>query len=310
MTIVQLEYLLALEKYGSFVTAAEHCFVTQPTLSMQVQKLEEELDVKLFDRSKQPVIPTETGKKILHHARRILDESTRIKELVKEERNEISGELRLGIIPTLAPYLLPLFVSEFINAYPLLRLSVTELTTEQIIAALKNDELDCGLLATPLKETALFETPLFYEPFVAYVANQNPLFKLNALQKNDLDSADLWILSEGHCMRNQVLNICSKKSGGSHANFDYQSGSIETLKRLVELNKGATILPELAIADLSQKQRNRVRYFKSPEPVREISLVTHRSFVKKKLLDILATHVQQHVPEKMLHKLRKKIVGV
>lgn len=307
MTLVQLEYAVAVDTYRSFVLAAEKCFVTQPTLSMQIQKLEEQLGVKLFDRSRQPVVPTEIGVEVIEQARILLNESYKIKEIISEKKGDITGELKIGIIPTIAPYLLPRVIGGFMEKYPKVKLVIYEFTTENIIQQLKVGLLDCGILATPLDEPLLFERPVFYENFVSYVSKNSPLFKKKTLVTSDLDIDELWLLNEGHCLRNQVLNICKHKK--SHDNrLDYNTGSIETLIKMVDLNNGITILPELAIQDFSIKQMDKVRYFKSPEPSREISIVTHKNFIKKRIIDALEIEIQNSVPKRMKSKKKKEII--
>lgn len=308
MTITQLEYAVALDTYGSFVAAAEKRAVTQPTLSMQIQKLEEELGVKLFDRSTQPIKATAQGKKVIEQARLIIREANRIYELINEEKGVVEGTLRLGIIPTIAPYLVPIFVKTMAEKYPELRMEISELTTSVIIERLKNDQLDCGLLATPLDEPELNEMPIYYEPFVVYVANTNPLAKKTTLQASDINSDEIWLMNEGHCFRSQVLQICQdKKSNATRHGFSYEAGSVETLKRLVELNNGYTLLPELAVKDFGMKQMKMVRYFKSPEPVREISILTGKHFVKTAVLQALVDEVKASVPYKMHSHKGKRI---
>ncbi len=305
MTITQLEYIIALDTYRHFSTASKHCFVTQPTLSMQIQKLEEELDVKIFDRSKQPVIPTEIGEEILLQARAIVHEVKMMEQLIKDRQGMLQGELRVGIIPTLAPYLLPMFLQSFLNKYPDIKVKIKELTTEHIIEKLKAGKLDAGLLVTPLQDSSLIESPLFYEEIVAYVSKSNAAFKKNYVLADDIDLDELWLLEEGHCFRSQVMNLCElQKQSKTHSHFEYESGSIETLRKMVEMSKGITILPEMATLDFSVKQQNMVRHFKSPAPVREISLVTHRNYVKKKLVDVLKAAVLAALPQKI--KINKK----
>ena len=211
MTITQLEYIVAVDTYRSFVMAAEKCFVTQPTLSMQVQKLEDTLGVKIFDRSKQPVTPTEIGVEIIDQARIMLAESEKIKEIITDRQKELSGELKVGIIPTISPYILPKIISGFIHKYPQVKLIVWEQTTEEIIQQLKLGTLDCGILSTPLRETALTEIPVFYENFVAYVSKNSKLSKKKNISPDDIDMEEIWVLNEGHCMREQVLNICQRR---------------------------------------------------------------------------------------------------
>jgi LysR family hydrogen peroxide-inducible transcriptional activator len=309
MTIVQLEYAVAVDTYRSFVLAAEKCFVTQPTLSMQIQKLEDQLGVKLFDRSRQPVVPTEIGVEIIEQARKLLNESYKIKEIIEERKGEIAGELKIGIIPTIAPYLLPRVIGGFMEKYSKVKLIISEFTTEYIIQQLKVGLLDCGILATPLDEVTLLERPVFYENFVSYVSKNSPLFKKKALTTNDLDIDELWLLNEGHCMRNQVLNICKHKKSNDHQ-LDYNTGSIETLIKMVDLNSGVTILPELSMQDFSVKQMDKVRYFKSPEPSREVSIVTHKNFIKKRMIDALETEILNSVPKRMKSKKKKEIIAI
>jgi len=311
MTLVQLEYIVAVDTYRNFVVAAENCFITQPTLSMQLQKLEDNLGVKIFDRSKQPVMPTEIGVEIIAQARIILAESQKIKEIVSDRQKELSGELKIGIIPTIAPYLLPNIITSFINKYPKVKLIVWEQTTEQIIQQLKLGLIDCGILSTPLHESNISELPIFYENFVAYTSPSSKLHKKRLITTHDIDLEEIWILNEGHCMRNQVLNICQRrKSTQSFQHFEYNTGSVETLKRMVDKNNGATILPELALTELSKDQLKKIRYFKSPEPAREISLVIQRNFLKRRLVEALHKEIYDYVPKAMRSKKKKEIVFI
>ncbi len=311
MTITQLEYIVAVDTYRSFVMAAEKCFVTQPTLSMQVQKLEDLLGVKLFDRSKQPITPTEIGIEIIEQARIMLAESEKIKEIITDRQKELSGELKVGIIPTVSPYILPKIIGGFIQKHPQVKLVVWEQTTEQIIQQLKLGTLDCGILSTPLHEPSLTEIPVFYENFVAYVSKHSQLSKKKSICPDDIDMEEIWILNEGHCMREQVLNICQRRratKGFMH--FEYNTGSVETLKRMVDQNNGATILPELALSELSDKQLDRVRYFKSPEPAREVSIVIQKNFLKRRMIEALKTEILEFVPKRMKSKKKKEVMEI
>ncbi|HEY2582858.1 MAG TPA: LysR substrate-binding domain-containing protein [Mucilaginibacter sp.] len=311
MTITQLEYIVAVDTYRSFVLAAEKCFVTQPTLSMQVQKLEDTLGVKLFDRSKQPVVPTEIGVEIISQARVLLGESEKIKEIIDDRKRELSGELKVGIIPTVAPYILPKILQSFIEKYPQVKLVVWEQTTEQIIHQLKLGIIDCGILSTPLNESNLTEIPVFYENFVAYVSKNSKLSKKKNISPEDIDIEEIWILNEGHCMREQVLNICQRrKSTQGFKHFEYNTGSVETLKRMVDQNNGATILPELALADLSDKNMDKVRYFKSPEPAREVSIVIQRNFLKRRMIEALKNEILEFLPKRMKSKKKKEVMDI
>ncbi|HWZ16495.1 MAG TPA: LysR substrate-binding domain-containing protein [Mucilaginibacter sp.] len=311
MTITQLEYIVAVDTYRSFVLAAEKCFVTQPTLSMQVQKLEDTLGVKLFDRSKQPVVPTEIGIEIVTQARILLSESEKIREIITDRKKELSGELKVGIIPTVAPYILPKILRGFIEKYPQVKLIVWEQTTEQIIQQLKSGQIDCGILSTPLREAALTEMPVFYENFVAYVSKNSRLSKKKNISPEDIDIEEIWMLNEGHCMREQVLNICQRrKATEGFKHFEYNTGSVETLKRMVDQNNGATILPELALSDLSDKQLDKVRYFKAPEPAREVSIVIQRNFLKRRMIEALKNEILDLLPKRMKTKKKKELMDI
>ncbi len=310
MNFQQLEYIDALDRERHFIRAAEQCHVTQATLSMMIRKLEDELGVVLFDRSKQPVIPTEIGVRIIRQARVVLREQEKMRTLIAESQAELTGELRLGIIPTLAPYLLPLFIDSFLKKYPRVHLSVSEFTTEEIIHRLENQDIDAGLLATPLDRPGLFEDALFYEEFVVYAAAAEKLAKKYILPK-DIDVNRLWLLEEGHCLRSQIINLCALKKQEREAHqLDFTTGSLETLKRIVEAKQGITILPALAMDDMSPKQKRNVRFFKPPAPVREIGLVTYRQQLKAKLIKALKEEILLHIPEEMKLARRKKVLEV
>jgi len=311
MNLQQLEYIIAVDNNRHFLRAAEKCFVTQATLSMMIQKLEEELGVKIFDRSKQPVKPTDIGVKIIAQARRILSEGGRIKELIKEAKGEVSGELRIGIIPTLAPYLVPLFLKEFRNDYPQVKLIISEHTTTSIIRRLKSGQLDAGILATPLEDNSIKEQVLFYEKYFLYVNNKEKGFNKQYVLPADIDINRLWLLEEGHCMRSQILNLCElKKRHEVEEKLHYEAGSIETLKNLVEKNFGITIIPELATFDLTPSQKKRLRVFKSPVPVREISIATHREYVKDKLIEALMKTILAVIPERVRNEKKLNILSI
>jgi LysR family transcriptional regulator, hydrogen peroxide-inducible genes activator len=309
MTLTQLEYVVALDTHRHFVIASDKCFVTQPTLSMQIQKLEDELGVKLFDRTKQPVIPTEIGARIIAQARVVLREATLIQQLISDQKDSMSGEIRVGIIPTLAPYLLPPLFKHMREKYPQLNLVIKETITEEVIQELKNNRLDCGLVVTPLKDSSIKEDILFYEELFVYVSRKNSLYDKKYVLADDIDPDQLWLLEEGHCFRSQVLNLCElRKSIDFH--FKYETGNIETLKRMVDKSDGITILPELAVMEFSKPQRKFVKRLKEPSPAREVSLVTHRDHIKTKLLQTLKDEILSIVPKPM-HKLQnKKIVEI
>ncbi|MBO0931353.1 hydrogen peroxide-inducible genes activator [Fibrella aquatilis] len=295
MTLTQLEYIVAIDTHRHFATAAEHCHVTQPTLSMQIQKLEDELGVLLFDRSKQPVVPTDMGQLIVAQARMVLQTSRRIPEMAQESRDEVGGELRLGIIPTLAPYLLPHFIGAFMKRHPQVTVHLQELLTDQITERLRNGLLDVGIVVTPLRENTMTELPLFREPFTVYAAVGHPLLEKKVISPPDLAADGLWLLSEGHCFREQVLNLCGSNRV-RETPLQYETGSLETLIKLIDRQGGFTLLPELATLDLDPARQARIRRFAGEQPARDISLVMHRSFLKRSLINALRKEILAHLP--------------
>ncbi|MFT4854907.1 MAG: LysR family hydrogen peroxide-inducible transcriptional activator [Algoriphagus sp.] len=307
MTIQQLEYLIAVDKHRHFGNAAESCFVTQPTLSAQLSKLERDLGVILFDRSKMPVIPTEIGVQIIAQAKRVLSESKGIFELVAHLKGDISGVVKLGIIPTLAPYLLHLFIRNFVEKYPKVNLVVQEMVTEEVVKKLKNDELDLGIVVTPLDQTGILEKPMFYEKFYAYLSQDHPLLREEFFDPTKVKKEDFWVLQQGHCFRDQVLNLCDQTMSGP-TNFHYESGSLEGLKNMVNRYQGVTLLPELATLELSKEERGRLRPFKGIAPIREVSIILNRSFLKQKLVELLFNQITEVIPKEMTSKAHGKIV--
>lgn len=309
MTLTQLEYIVALDTYRHFVLASEKCFVTQPTLSMQIQKLEEELGVKIFDRTKQPVIPTEIGTTLIAQARTTLREANLIKQLISDQKDALSGELRIGIIPTLAPYLLPPLFKYMREKYSQIDLIIKEAITEDIIHELKNNRLDCGIVVTPLKDPSIKEDVLFYEELFVYVSKKNALFNKQYVLATEIDPSQLWLLEEGHCFRSQILNLCElRKSSDFH--FKYETGNIETLKRMVDKSDGITILPELAVMEFSKPQLKLVKRLQEPSPAREVSIVTHRDHIKTKLIKTLKDEILTIVPKQMQKLHHKKVVEI
>jgi LysR family hydrogen peroxide-inducible transcriptional activator len=297
MNLQQLEYILSVDKHRHFAKAAEASFVTQPTLSMMIQKLEAELGIKIFDRKKQPVAPTEEGKEIIERARQIMADVGRLREYSKGRKQDVSGEVRMAIIPTLAPYLLPLFLKSLMEKYPLLKVKIRELVTEDIINHLKKGEIDIGLMATPVNDPALKEHPVFYEEFFAYTADEEPIARKKYILPKDIDLSKLWILEEGHCLRDQIFNLCElKKKDVQSDRLHYQAGSLETLKNLVDHQNGVTILPYLATLNLTKKQQLKIRSFAQPKPVREISLVVSQNFPRKKIIEAIKSEIDECLP--------------
>jgi LysR family transcriptional regulator, hydrogen peroxide-inducible genes activator len=308
MTIQQLEYILAVDKYRHFGHAADACFVTQPTLSAQISKLERELEIIIFDRSKMPVIPTELGAAVLSQAKKVVTESKGIYEMIAVLKGDISGVIKLGIIPTLAPYLLPLFIRRFLERYPHVQLEVEEMVTEEIVRKMRNDELDMGIVVTPLSEQGILEKPMFYEKFYVYLSKDHHLLAKKKLEISDIMNEDLWVLQQGHCFRDQVLNLCDQAKF-QRMNFHYESGSLEGLKNLVNKYQGITLLPELATMELNEEESSRLRPFKNEEPVREISIVLTRTFLKQKLVQLLFEEITASIPEEMTSRSHGKRVS-
>jgi LysR family transcriptional regulator, hydrogen peroxide-inducible genes activator len=309
VSLVQFEYIVAVDTYRHFATAADKCFVTQPTLSMQIKKMEDELGISIFDRTKQPIIPTDVGREIIEQARTILREAKGIEAIVANHRKEIAGELRIGVIPSLAPYLLPLFMNSLASDHPNLHLKVREMITDDIEKALKKDLLDVGILVTPLHNSAIQEEVLFYEEIMVYASAGHIFTEKPAIALKELAAPDLWLLSSGHCFRSQVLNLCSYHDTHRHSlPFEYESGSFETLVKMIDRNGGFTLLPELAIAELDDSRRPRVRTFTDMVPLREVGLAYARSYAKRNLLNTLKEHIQEAVPAHMLSKERGTII--
>lgn len=302
MTLTQLEYAIAVARYRHFGKAAEACFVTQPTLSMQVKKLEDELGVQLFDRSKSPILPTAEAVPILEQARAVIREERRLREIVEAGRDELTGEFRLSVIPTLSTYILPRFLHSFTRTHPGLRLVIEECKTDEIIRQLRDDEIDAGLLVTPLDATNLIERKLFYEPFFLFVSAEHPLAARKTVRQEDLDLREIWLLDKGNCFRDQVLNICSQSAGRKREVDDpirFESASLETLKNMVLSDSGYTILPQLAVEALAPPHKKWIRKFAAPVPTREISLVHARISLRVRAIEALEVAIRESVPPEL-----------
>lgn len=314
MTLVQLEYVVALDNFRNFSEAAAHCKVTQPTLSMQIQKIEQDLGVVLFDRSKQPIYPTQIGKEVVEQARKILEMADYMHILVHSKKDVVEGELKIGVIPTLGSNLLPLFINNFVSQYPDVQIIVNELKTEDLLRDLGKDKVDVALMVHSADANQGYNyniLPLFYEGFAVYFSKDHPMLEEKELSEDLLKDRNLnvWFLEDGHCFKTQFFDFCRLKNDFYlHQSFRYQSGYIETLKRLVDGNTNSlTILPELFVKTLSEADMSRVRFFKKPEPVREIALVTRRNFLKKRLIDALKDEILKSIP-KTCHTLDNKII--
>lgn len=302
-TITQLEYIVAVDTLRHFGLAAKECFVTQPTLSMQIKKAEEDLGVIIFDRGKQPILPTDVGRELIIQARNILREVQALNQIVDDFKHVVSGNLRIGMLPTISPYLLPLFVGNFVRNNPKVNLEVQEQQSQTIIDALKNDTLDVGIIATPLHEPGIKELPLYYEEIKVYAHPENRYYEKKEIEQADLSTQHLWTLSRGNCFRNQMINLCEERHPNVNLPFQLESDSLESLKRLVDKEGGFTLLPELATG-----ATDIVQSIKNPIPVREISLVYVRNFAKTRLLDILAQEIKKTIPMHMQNPERGKII--
>lgn len=309
ITITQLEYLVTVNRERHFGRAAKRCFVAQPSLSAQLKKLEDELGVVIFDRSKKPIEPTELGIEIIEQAKVVLEEHNKLQELASTGRFRPRGNFHLAVIPTLAPYLIPRFVSHFAKLYPEVNLRISEMKTENIIESLLQSEIDAGLLVTPLNHSKIKEQVLFYEPFYIYVAPDHYLSEESLISESELNPNEIWLLEEGHCFRNQALRVCAMGGrGASLANVEFKSGNFETLKKMVQNNSGYTLLPELALEDLTTGERDTfIRKFSRPVPTREISLITGPSFLKKTILNALHQSIIKNVPDKLLQLNKAEI---
>lgn len=310
MTLSQLQYALAVFNHQHFGKAAEACHVTQPTLSMQVQKLEDELGVSLFHRERHPVLPTEVGLRLLTQAQKVMDEARKIEDMVRELRGSLTGDFRLAIIPTLAPSLLYRIIPKLKKTLPEVRFHIVEMQTERIIEALERHEVDAGLLATPLGERQLKEQVLFYEPFMAFIPEGHRLSEEAFVLHSELKIDDLLLLTEGHCFRNSVLKLCKENSGSSAYNkrqIELESGNFDALLKLSKLGMGMTLLPYLTAADLPKSDQKHLKPLDHPVPTREISLVVHQTQVRKKLTDQIAEIVKAAVPDRLLNEKNKVI---
>jgi len=312
MTLIQLKYVIAVDTYRHFATAADHCFVTQPTLSMQISKLEKELDILIFDRNKHPVEPTEIGKQIIAQARIVVQEAARIEELVKGSKGIIAGEFRLGIIPTVSPALLPRFLRSVMDEYPDIHLRIEELQTDQILEKIDKNQLDAGILATPLENSNFVEKPLYYEPFMAYIPEGHRLQNEEFVLHSELNLKDILLLKNGHCFRDNVINLCKSAFPETNTNeqiLELESGNFETLIRLSNQGFGMTLLPYLTALDLDEENRKYIKPIEHPQPSREISIIHSKAQLKLSIVEIITDIIRKQLPEKLLDSSEGKIMS-
>lgn len=309
MTLTQLSYIVAVDKYRHFATAAEKSFVTQPTLSMQIHKLEDELGITIFDRSKSPVIPTEIGEKVIEQAKTILNESKQLSDIVNFKEDELKGTFKVGIIPTVAPYLVPLFLRSFLKKYPKINLIFEELLTQEVIEKLGNDQLDAGIIATPTDQSFIYTEDLFVEPFVGYLSHNHALVEKDKLSVDDLDRTNIWLLNEGHCFRDQAVKLCKETTKKNNQSpIEFKSGNLETLKRLVEQNFGMTLLPWTAVQEFDGNCANAIiKEFEDPVPSRKLRLIFGRKHLKQTIIGAFKESICSSVP-KELKRTEKRVL--
>ncbi|MBT8296346.1 MAG: LysR family transcriptional regulator [Gramella sp.] len=291
MTITQLHYVLAVAEHKNFTKAAQKVFVTQPTLSMQIQKLEDELEVTIFDRTKKPIQLTEVGEKIVQQARNIVNESDRIQDIVDQQKGFIGGIFRLGVIPTIMPTLLPMFIGNFMKKYPKVKLKIEELHTEAILEKLKEGHLDAAIAATPLKMEGIKEYVLYYEPFVPYIPSSVNAEVSDKIDVDDLDINKMLLLEDGHCFKDGIMNLCNASRDYDGDQLQLESGSFETLIKLANDGLGMTLLPYLHTLELKEDEKKNLKMFKDPVPAREVSLIYNRSELKMQILEALRSTI-------------------
>lgn len=309
MNIQQIKYVIAVAEMQSFGKAAEKCFITQSTLSTMISRLEGELGLQLFDRKTKPITTTKEGEAILQQLKVITKELDILGEVVGDLKGESSGQLNIGVIPTVAPYLLPLFLNDFVQKHPNIKFIISEMTTDNIIDSLEHRTLDIGILSTPLNNNSLIEKPLYNEPFLLF--DKTRKYSKKNVNVNEIDCNRLWLLNEGHCLRTQVETICNLHTQrNDNWNLEYKSGTIDTLMKFVRKNHAITLLPYLATLDLSAEDLHYVHSIAAPQPAREISLVVHQHFVKKGVLTSIQNSIQAVIkPLLSDQKLKKWLVA-
>jgi len=310
MTIQQLEYIVAVDKYRHFAKAAEASNVTQPTLSIMIQKLEEELDTKIFDRSAQPVQPTALGKRVIEQARVTLRHFGLVRETVESEQNVAKGSFQMGVIPTIAPYIVPELLYRQIDNANDIALVIKENPTSILINELLSGAIDGALMASPLHHSQLVEYPLYYEKFYAYVSPHDKAYKKRTIDLDKVDINNLWLLENVHCFRGQIERLCQKKQAISASNqaVKYEAGSIDTLIHIVDCNNGMTVIPEMSAMSLSEEKQENLRAFKNLTAVREVSLVVSKEYVRKTMLNTVMKMIRSVVPKSMQDEKLKRFV--
>ncbi|MCB0633572.1 MAG: hydrogen peroxide-inducible genes activator [Saprospiraceae bacterium] len=300
MNLQQLEYIIAVDRLQSFSKAAAYCHVTQATLSAMIKKLEEELSLVLFDRKAKPVITTDCGKEIIQEAKKVLYHSNELLDLAKSVQGRVSGEVKLAIIPTIASSLLPLIIKPILTKYPDLHLTVVEITTDEIVKSLKEGDVDIGILATPIEDKSVEENILYYETLLVYGDVQTDG---EYLIPEEISNYKVWLFEEGHCLREQFVNFCAlKEHGDQPENFRFEANSFDTLLNMVDNFGGITLIPELYIKNLTRERKQKIRQFRKPVPVREISLVYFRPFARFRIIQALTSDIIDLTKDELLSK--------
>ena len=299
MTLQQLEYIVALNKHRHFAKAADSCHVTQPTLSAMIQKLEDELKVRIFDRSSQPIKPTDIGAVIIRQAQQTIIEAERISDISAQYRHSKAGRINIGILPTIAPYLLPRFLPDFIDNNPDIDVHISEMKTSAAMAALQTGDIDAAIIADVGGQSGTIEHELFFEQFYAYVSRQSKLFEQDVVRTADLHNERLWLLDEGHCFRNQLLRFCQME-GAQQSRSSFSMSSIDTFMHIVENGRGITFVTELAVELLAAERRELVRRFALPSPTRRIVMLTNINYARTSLIESIVNAIRACVPPKML----------
>ncbi len=310
MTLQQLSYAIALQRYKNYSRAAESMGISQPAMSIQIRKLEEQTSLKLFDRRRNAVIPTQEGLIFLERAQLLLTQARQLQDLVTELNDDFVGELKIGVIPTLAPYLLPLFIKNLNEEFPKLKIHVKEAITEEVIRLIKSGELDGGIISTPIESKISLDTiPLFYEGFKLFVSTDHALYAKRKINVRDIPVKDLWLLSEGNCFRDQVNNICEVARKEESQNlFFFESNSIEALCRIVEFKGGITFLPELTTLHFGSEHEEMIKDLLGPKRVREVSLVYLPNTIRAHKLGQLAKVIQANIPKSLLNKGKSTLI--
>lgn len=300
MTLLQLQYVLALSKYHSFSRTAQKLEISQPALSLQVSKLEEELEMKLFKRTPVSVVSTSEGVLFIEKARQLLQMAEELKDLPFEIENKPEGDLHIGVIPTLSPYWIPLFLDDFSKSYPNIKLTIKELQTAEIIGALRNGEIDAGLLSTPLEAKGMVFRPLFYEQFFLYISENHELFRYDEIDLDKVDLKEMWYLEEGNCFQNQVDSVCIfAKEPSEFQNVIYLSNSIESLCKVVEMSGGITFISELSTLSVEADKEDMIKTISGNAPTREISLVTTKISKSDRLINFFLEKAMDVIPKRM-----------